>query len=84
MGKACCGAKQTTVYTLNGKTQSIPAKDLKTLDRFAAGAVARIETKNKKMELAKEIAGKYLRFFITFDSIPSFRYLTYISADVLM
>ena len=56
MGKTCCGGPANLTYQHNGKLQKIPVKDATTINRFAAGATARIHTKHKKEELAKEIA----------------------------
>lgn len=56
MGKACCGTPGVHTYQFNGKTQKIKGKDATTIERFAAGGSARIAVKNKKLELAKEIA----------------------------
>ena len=64
MGKACCGTPAVHKYEFNGKTQIIKNKDKNTIERFAAGGSARIQVKNKKMDLAKEIAGKYLCFIL--------------------
>jgi hypothetical protein len=60
MGKACCGTPGKHTYEFNGKKQSITTKNATTIERFAHGASARIAVKQKKEELAKEIAGKSL------------------------
>ena len=60
MGKACCGTPATATYNFNGKEQKIKIKDAKTIERFAAGGNARIQVKNKKIEMGKSIAGKFL------------------------
>jgi len=56
MGKACCGTPGKHTYEFNGKKQSITTKNATTIERFAHGASARIAVKQKKEELAKEIA----------------------------
>jgi len=56
MGKTCCGTPSTQQYQFNGKNQTIKTKDAVTIERFAQGSSARIAVKNKKQELAKEIA----------------------------
>ena len=73
MGKACCGTPGVQTYQFNGKEQKIKIKDAKTIERFAAGGNARIQVKNKKIEMGKEIAGKY---FFTFLTVPLFLFLS--------
>ena len=65
MGKACCGTPGVQTYQFNGKEQKIKIKDAKTIERFAAGGNARIQVKNKKIEMGKEIAGKYFFHLMT-------------------
>ena len=56
MGKACCETPGKHTYEFNGKKQVITTKNSRTVERFAHGASARIAVKQKRVELAKEIA----------------------------
>ena len=74
MGKACCGTPGKHTYEFNGKKQVITTKNSRTVERFAHGASARIAVKQKRVELAKEIAGKchtFLYLLITFYYIQT-------------
>ena len=57
MGSTCCAPKNLQ-YEYDGKTRTIDPKSAKTLDRFSQGASARIQVRNIKTKLAKDITCK--------------------------
>jgi hypothetical protein len=58
MGASCCGTKNVK-YEHEGKVHTIGKKQAGTLERFSAGASARIQVNKLKMQMAKDITGEY-------------------------